>query len=110
VINKGEGMDEDDIDKRTRDLLTSAIDGLMSVGAKAGTPIDDSAKEIHWGNKKLLIWANNNPPGMDFRFFTDDKLTAAIALSPEAAYYLSNGISIVMEENMDKWNIGNKGE
>ena len=87
----------------TKELMTEAMEGLLEVCGRPGVFIDGSTMEITWDNKKQVIWANENPASMDFRIYTDDKLTCAFALSLRAAYYLSQGIQKVMEENASHW-------
>ena len=93
-----EGQKEND-----RALLTKAMEGLLEVGSKSGTPILDSGKELTWDNKKIVLWAVEKPAGIDIRNYTDEKLTAALALSYRAAYYLAKGIEVMIDDNSSRW-------
>jgi hypothetical protein len=96
-------MEDKDREKSNRELLTTAMEGLLEVGTKPGTVIPNSAREIAWDNKRIVLWASENPGGMDFRFYTDGKLTSALALSIKAAYYLGMGIDKLLDENSATW-------
>jgi hypothetical protein len=89
--------------QRDKELLTRAMEGLLEVGTMLGSTIPDSGREIAWDNKRIVLWACENPGGMNFRFYIDGKLTSALALSVKSAYYLGVGIDKMLDENSATW-------
>jgi hypothetical protein len=96
-------METEERKQHDKELLTKAMEGLLDVGAPFGEIIPDSGRELTWDNKRIAIWAAENPASMDFKIYTDEKLTCAFALSLRASYYLSQGIQKIMEENASHW-------